>query len=160
MKTKALLLLAALAIVMMATVLHCAEKSRLRTVVKVYDGDTIRTDDNRKIRLIGVDAPEVESPYSKEEPFGRESRLYLKNLIEGRKVLVKQGEVPVDRYGRVLAYVYMDNVLVNGRIIRDGFAKAYLRFDHENRDLFIVYEKEARAKRRGIWATEEKWRPE
>jgi endonuclease YncB( thermonuclease family) len=47
-------------------------------------------------------------------------------------------------------------VLVNGRIIRDGWARAYRKFYHPWRDLFIVYEREARAKRLGMWKDQNK----
>jgi hypothetical protein len=109
---------------------HWSGESRLHTVARVFDGDTILINDGRKVRLAGVDAPEVDSPYSREEPGGPQSRAYLKALIEGRKVAVRVGREPYDRYGRTLAFVYLDDVLVNGRIIRDGLARAYRRFDY------------------------------
>jgi micrococcal nuclease len=130
---------------------HWAEDRGSHTVAKVFDGDTLRIDDGRKIRLIGVDAPEVASPYSREEPGGAGSRDYLKALVEGRRVVIKVGNEPFDRYGRTLAFVYLGNVLVNGRIIRDGWARAYRRFDFPWRDLFMAYEEEARARRIGMW---------
>lgn len=129
-----------------------AGASRARLVSHVYDGDTLRLADGTKVRLIGVDAPEVESPYGRGEPYGEESRKFLASLVEGRKVSLTIGDPPVDRYGRTLAYVYVDNVLVNGRIIREGWAEAYRRFPHPMRDLFVAYEREARSKGLGIWA--------
>ncbi len=131
--------------------MHCTGSSGRHKVVHVYDGDTIKLDDGRKVRLIGIDAPEVESPYSNAESFGEESKRYLAFLLRGKEVTIKPGWETCDRYGRTLAYVYADNVLVNGRMIRDGWARAYRRFDHEYRDLFIVYEKEAKARGIGIW---------
>jgi micrococcal nuclease len=124
---------------------HWAEDRNSHTVAKVFDGDTIKLDDNRTIRMVGVDAPEVDSPYTREEPGGRGSREYLKKLIEGKKIVVRAGPEPLDRYGRTLGFVYLGNVLVNGRIIRDGWARAYLRFDYPHKDLFVAYEQEARA---------------
>lgn len=120
-------------------------------VSKVYDGDTILIDDGRRVRLIGVDAPEVASPYSRPEPFGYESKAFLESLVLGKKVTLSVGDPPRDKYGRTLAYVYVGDVLVNGRIIREGWARAYRIFPHPMRDLFIVYEREARTKGAGIW---------
>ena len=137
--------------VLLVFLLRWARSLDIHEVTEVYDGATIRIDDGRNIRLIGVDAPEVDSPYSKEEPFGRESREHLEKLLAGRKVQIRVGATPLDRYGRTLAYVYADDVLINGRIIRDGWAQADVRFDYKNRDLFVAYEKEARAKRIGMW---------
>lgn len=130
---------------------HWAQSVHLYEVLEVYDGDTILISDGRKIRLIGVDAPEVESPYGHGEPFGVESKRYLSDLILHKKISLRVGDTPLDKYGRTLAYVYVGDVLVNGRIIRDGWARAYLRFDYENKDLFTVYEKEAKAKGIGMW---------
>jgi micrococcal nuclease len=138
-------------IVLLVFLLRWAKNLDIHEVIKVYDGDTIQIDDGRNIRLIGVDAPEVSSPYSKEEPFGKESREHLRKLVAGRKVQVRVGAAALDRYGRTLAYIYADDVLINGRIIRDGWAQADVRFDYKNRDLFVAYEKEARAQRIGMW---------
>lgn len=131
---------------------HWSEVKGGRTVAKVHDGDTIRLDDGTKVRLLGVDAPEVDSPYRVGEPGGEGSRDYLKALVEGREVTIKVGPEPKDRYGRTLAMVYLGDVLVNGRIIRDGWARAYRRFDYPHKDLFRAYEEEARARGIGIWA--------
>jgi micrococcal nuclease len=137
---------------------HWASARDSHVVTEVYDGDTIRLDDGRKVRLTGVDAPEVDSPYSKEEPGGSGSRQYLTNLVRGKRVVVKVGGEAKDRYGRTLAMVYLGDVLVNGRIIRDGWAGAYVRFEHPNRELFMMYEKEARARGIGMWHHGEKRR--
>jgi micrococcal nuclease len=135
---------------------HGLNASRLHTVEKVFDGDTIELNDGKKIRLIGVDAPEVESPYRKKEPFGYESKAYLSALILHKKVTIVVGDPPKDRYGRTLAYVYLGDVLVNGRIIRDGWASSYRMFHHPNRDLFFVYEREARSRGVGMWKDDQK----
>jgi len=139
-------------IIVLIGLCHWAKTLELHDVRTVYDGDTIQLDDGRKIRLIGVDAPEVKSVYSKEEPFGEESKRYLEKLLLGKKVYIKIGAEQFDKYGRTLAYVYMDDVLLNGRIIKDGWARAYVRFDYEYKDLFVSYEKEAKSRGIGIWS--------
>jgi micrococcal nuclease len=151
MKTSLAVTAAAVMLMGVMAVFHCVKLQNLHEVVRVYDGDTIQIEDGRKIRLIGVDAPEVESPYTKEEPYGSLSRKYLNGLLAGKKVLIIVGKEPFDRFGRTLAYVYADDVLINGRIIRDGWARVYMRFDFEYKDLFTAYEKEARAKSVGVW---------
>jgi micrococcal nuclease len=125
--------------------------SDVHIVKKVIDGDTIILDDGRHVRLIGVDAPEVDSPYRKAEPFGDESRAYMRRLLERRLITVSVGSKLYDKYGRTLAYVYLGPTMVNGLIIRDGYAKAYRRFKFPERDLFLNYEKEARSKGAGMW---------
>jgi micrococcal nuclease len=143
-----------LAVIALMGFRHWAEEKGAHAVAKVFDGDTIRLDDGRKIRLTGVDAPEVDSPYARGEPGGCGSRDYLKAMLEGKRVVVKVGEESIDRYGRTLAMVYLGEVLVNGRIIRDGWARAYRRFDYPCKDLFMAYEAEARARGIGMWKEE------
>jgi len=148
--------LVSLTLIVLLCIYHGLSANRLRTVVEVFDGDTIALDDGRKVRLIGVDAPEVESPYRKREPFGDESAAYLSKLILNTKVSITESDPPKDRYNRTLAYIYLGDVLVNGRIIRDGWARAYRNFHHQWSDLFLVYEREARSRGLGMWKNEKK----
>lgn len=143
--------LAVCALGALVAIYHAVAEDALLTVREVFDGDTIALSDRTVVRLIGVDAPEVNSPYTSEEPFGPQSKAHLSSLVLHRKVSVTVGEPARDRYGRTLAYVYVGDVLVNGRIIRDGWARAYRQFPHPWRDLFIAYEREARSKGLGIW---------
>jgi micrococcal nuclease len=153
---KILLPLASIAVIFLLGVYHALGAGGTHFVMQVFDGDTIFLDDHRKIRLIGVDAPEVQSPYRDEAPFGQESKVYLTSLILNKKVTLTIGVPSKDKYGRTLAYVNLGDVLVNGRIIRDGWARAYRQFYHPWRDLFIVYEREARSKGLGMWKNQNK----
>lgn len=141
-------------IIFLMVLYNWAKALDLHDVKRVYDGDTIELDDGRKIRLVGVDAPEVESPYSDEEPFGKESKRFLEKFLFGKKVYIKVGAVQYDKYGRTLAFVYMDDILVNGHIIKNGWARAYIRFNYKHKDLFLAYEKEAKARGIGMWKKE------
>ncbi len=138
-------------LILMLVLGHHVRARSARAVVRVIDGDTLQIEDGRIIRLIGVDAPEVQSPFSKEEPFGQESRDYLDSLVRKKKVLIKPGDPPFDRDHRTTAYVYSGDILVNGRMIRDGWAASNHAADHPWRDLFLSYENEARSKGLGIW---------
>src|SRR3989338_2504826 len=64
-------------------------QDKIRYVQKVVDGDTIIVRWNERIRLIGVDAPEVEGPYRKGAYYGEEAEKYLESLLAGKKVLIK-----------------------------------------------------------------------
>ena len=143
--------LALIALLVILAAYHVLDAGKAHRVEHVYDGDTIGLEDGTKVRLIGVDAPEVDSPYSKKEPFGEQSKSFLTGLILHREVTLSEGDPSRDKYGRTLAYVYVDDVLVNGHMIREGWARAYRRFHHPWRDLFIVYEREARSKGMGMW---------
>lgn len=148
---KASLLLLFIAALVALGIYHALGAGKARTVGHVFDGDTIALEDGTRVRLIGVDAPEVDSPYSKLEPFGEDSKAFLTSLVLNRKVFLDEGDPARDKYGRTLAYVYVDDVLVNGRMIRAGWARAYRQFHHPWRDLFIAYEREARSKGLGMW---------
>lgn len=143
-------------IAFMLLLASAAGAAELCRVARVIDGDTIVLADGRHVRLIGVDAPEIDCPYRTAEPWGYESRAYLKELIEGRRVRVEVGPEPFDKYGRTLAYIYLGDVLVNGRIIRDGQARLYRRFAFEYKEQFGYYEAEARQLGLGLWAKDKK----
>ena len=139
---------------------RCAENVQGPYVVlHVSDGDTIVVrGEARKpvtVRLIGVDAPEVDGPYRRAEPGGVEARGFVGTLLSGRPVYLEPDpeQGARDKHGRVLAYVYRsgDCVLVNGEIIRQGYGESYRRLRFRNRETFARYEQEARKNRRGLW---------
>src|SRR5438128_1640217 len=81
-----------------------SQDGRIRAqVIRVVDGDTLVLSGVGKVRLIGIDTPEV---YGQVECFGREaSRFAKRELPPGREVTYRLGTEPRDRYGRALAYV-------------------------------------------------------
>jgi len=130
-------------------------------VYKVVDGDTFwgKTADGRqiKVRLIGIDAPETRNTAKKPAvPFGKVSKKYLNDLIIDKKVILNYDIDKTDRWGRALAYVYIENGLfVNEDMIRYGYAVVMtvppnVRFS----DRFIRLQREAREAGRGMWAIE------
>jgi micrococcal nuclease len=143
--------LASVILILLLVLYHHVKAQNVHTVIRVFDRDTIQIDDGRIIRFIGVDAPEVQSSFSKDEPFGKESRSYLDSLILHKKVNINPGDPPLDKYNRTLSYVYLGDILVNGRIIRDGWAVSSRQFHHPWQDLFLSYENEARLKGLGMW---------
>lgn len=140
---------------------RCAERVQGPYVVMhVSDGDTLVVRGERRkpvtVRLIGVDAPEVDGPYRKAEPGGVEARSFAGALLSGQPVYLESDpeQGARDKHGRVLAYVYRagDCVLINGEIIRQGYGESYRRFRFRKREEFARYEQEARKNRRGLWA--------
>lgn len=131
-------------------------------VLRVIDGDTILVAPNPfpqsasgdRIRLLGVDTPESVHPAKPVERFGLEAAAFTRRLCEGRRVRL-QFEVgnTQDRYGRTVAYVFLDDGrLVNAEIIRLGYGYAYTRFPFARMEEFRALEAEARTARRGLWA--------
>jgi micrococcal nuclease len=123
-------------------------------VVDVTDGDSIvvTSGDGTKtrLRMIGVDAPEMSDKSYWSDRATDYTRARLGN---GRMVTLKlDGTQTRDRYGRLLAYVYVtDADNVNLALVRDGHAYADRRHAHSLRSRFEVAEAEARKKARGLW---------
>lgn len=106
-----------------------------------------------KVRLIGVNTPETKDPRRPVQYFGKEASQFLKDTVTGKKVRPEYDQQKKDKYQRTLAYIYLeDGTLVNGKIIREGYGFAYTRFPFRQMEKFREYEKEAREKRRGLWA--------
>lgn len=128
------------------------------SVKKVVDGDTFWIDDGSpkglKIRLIGVDAPEARNSGTKETAyFGREASVYLTSLIAGKKVRLEYDVGHFDRYGRTLAYVYLENgIFVNAELVKNGYATVMtVPPNVKYADTFIKLERKARNKNKGLW---------
>ena len=102
------------------------------TVTKVYDGDTITVDFDlgfgilirkQKIRLLGINTPEVRGP---EKPQGIISRNALRKRILGKVVTIKTFKDKKGKYGRWLGEVFMEEENINQWLISEGYAKEYL----------------------------------
>ncbi len=114
-------------------------------VIAVLDGDTVlvkRANGLKKIRLVGIDAPE------KAQTFGETSRRSLADMVLGKQVKVTSEAV--DQYGRMVAHISVDGLDVNAEQIRRGMAWENSRF-HNDRALLALQE-EARLAPRGLWA--------
>ena len=101
------------------------------TVTKVYDGDTITVDFDlgfgilirkQKIRLLGINTPEVRGP---EKPQGIISRNALRQRILGKVVTIKTSKDKKGKYGRWLGEVFMEEENINKWLLKEGYAKAY-----------------------------------
>lgn len=128
-----------------------AEAQRVRQVI---DGDTITVSGVGVVRLIGVDAPEKTGSYRQSEPFGDAATRCLKSLVEGQVVRLEYDGPRKDKFNRTLAYVVLpDGRTANEEVIRAGFAETYRRFDFVKKPQFQAAEREAKAAKRGMWAT-------
>ncbi len=119
----------------------------------VIDGDTVRLNDGRVLRYIGMDAPET-SQGSVRECFAAEATARNRELVEGKVVRLEKDVSEADRYDRLLRYVYVDNLFVSEALVRDGYATAYpYPPDVKYRDMLRRADAEAKAARRGLWGT-------
>ena len=126
-------------------------------VSRVVDGDTIIVvfeGKEERLRLIGLDAPEsVHSDPERNVPYGSISAEFTREQLEGRKVTLEFDLQERDQYGRLLAYVYLDDELFNELLIREGHAKAgtyppNLKYN----ELLHEAEEQAREEALGLWA--------
>lgn len=100
-------------------------------VQRVVDGDTVivlRDGAEERVRLLGIDTPESVQPDSPVECFGPEASARTGELLSGRSVWLESDPTQdaVDRYGRTLAYVWLDETtLVNRVLVAEGYASEY-----------------------------------
>jgi len=121
-------------------------------VKKVIDGDTIKIESGESVRYIGIDAPET--PFSRRgtEAFWGEATEANRRFVEG-KVVRLEYDKQVMHDSRLLTYVYVGEIFVNGEMVRKGFA-LYSPFgpNRSKNTLLFQYESEARKNNLGIWA--------
>ncbi|MBN2129504.1 MAG: thermonuclease family protein [Sedimentisphaerales bacterium] len=131
------------------------------SVVRVVDGDTLHIDVpgdgslTEKVRLLGIDAPEMAAAESEPRHFALESAEAARQLVGGRKIALYLDERHATRgkYGRLLAYVELpDGTLLNEWLISHGYAYADQRFQHSYYQKYRQLEAAARARNRGLWA--------
>ena len=135
-------------------------------VSRAIDGDTLRLSDGEDVRLIGIDTPESrynsklarDSQRSRKDTdtilkMGREASGFTRRLVEGRRVKLVFDVQKHDKYGRLLAYVYLeDGTFVNGRIIEEGYAQVMtIAPNVKHAQTFLKLEREARQKGSGLW---------
>lgn len=125
-------------------------------VSKVSDGDTFTIIiDNKKygVRLIGVDTPESVHPNKKKNvPYGKIASNYTKERLEGKKVILKKDVQARDKYGRILAFVYIDGKMYNEELIEEGHAKIMTVPPNVNNiERFKKLQKEAQKLKKGVW---------
>ena len=121
-------------------------------MTRVVDGDTIILNGRERVRLIGVDTPETVDPRRPVQYFGKEASAFTKRMVEGKRVRLEYDQTRKDRYGRTLAYVYLeDGTHLNAEIVKQGYGHAYTRFPFRYLKEFRRYEREAREAGRGLW---------
>jgi len=139
-------------------------------VTKVVDGDTFEVEiegKKEKVRMLGIDTPEKfeSSKLDKDsertgndkktiKKLGELSSDYVKKLLSGKKVRLEADPIGdnKDRYNRLLRYVYLeDGTFVNLKIVEDGYANAYTRFEISKKNEIVQAERNARENKRGLW---------
>ena len=135
-------------------------KPRSKAVVRhVIDGDTFALEDGRRVRMLGINAPEAGFGDKSPEPFSAEATDWLRNRIEGREVALRIDYPKIDRYGRTLAWVFEpDGTLVNQQMLSAGRVKLLADFGlpADLEPTLRQAESEARIRKIGLWAPKRK----
>jgi micrococcal nuclease len=126
------------------------------TVIDTVDGDTIvvRLADGRTetVRVLGVDTPETKDPRKPVQCYGPEASAYTRSRVQGRAVTLERDVELRDKYGRLLAYVYVDGARLGDELLRLGYARfLVIAPNGEHARAMLAAEMEARAARRGLW---------
>jgi len=128
------------------------KRSEPVVVRAVIDGDTIDVVTVGRVRLLGIDAPEIGRGFDTAAPFAREARDRLTTLVLHRYVRLEQESQTLDAYNRHLAYVLReDGMFVNALLVREGLARISARLPLTRLGELQQAEREARAFRRGMW---------
>ena len=127
---------------------------QLVTVERVIDGDTLIISGGQRVRLIGIDTPELARDGQPDEPGADAARQFLTDTVAGRSVSLGFDREPFDKYGRRLAYVYDRGRMINEEIIRAGLGRAQTQYGYHSamKTRFRRAEREARDRRAGLWS--------
>jgi micrococcal nuclease len=125
-------------------------------VTRIIDGDTFEIETGEKVRMIGINTPEISDVY------GKEAKYYLSELILNKNIELQTDNISKDRdrYQRLLRYVILDGVDLNKKMIEDGFAFAYLKYRFEKSNSYEKTQILAREQNRGIWGDSNNQLPE
>ena len=96
------------------------EETSIAIVSRVIDGDTIELKNGERVRLLGINAPEIG------QPFYKEAKNRLKEFIDGKTVTLEDDVKDKDQNGRLLRYIYIDDTFVNLELLREGYANLYV----------------------------------
>ena len=126
------------------------ERFETATVFRVIDGDTVELTSGERVRYIGIDTSEL----FPEAQCGAEAAAeFNRYLVEGKEVELLPGPENRDRYGRLLRYVFAENVFVNAQLLREGVARAQgFHTDERFRQVFVQLADDARKAGRGFWS--------
>ena len=128
---------------------------------KKVDGDTAKFKLDGAVitvRFLGINTPEAEGPYREEETFGKEASQYTENKLKNAnsiEIEYDEAASKTDKYDRTLAYVWVDNVLLQEELIQKGLATTYMLQDnYKYAERLKNAEENAKTNKVGIWINE------
>ncbi|MFH1854582.1 MAG: thermonuclease family protein [Candidatus Omnitrophota bacterium] len=138
----------------------CSDEDVL--VSRVIDGDTIELSDGRMVRYIGIDTPELREKEGagwvyKPSPYAEKARDLNRRFVEGKDVRLELDAQKLDKYNRLLAYVYSEDKMVNLEMVRQGYAMIYTYPPNvKYTERFLEAQQYARDNKKGLWSRLEK----
>jgi endonuclease YncB( thermonuclease family) len=125
-----------------------------RSVHYVYDGDTILLDGGDSVRYIGIDTPEIDHKGGKNEFMAQAARNLNIKLVKSARVKIEYDQERKDRYGRRLAYVFLENGdMINAILVRKGLANVMLKSPNvKYKALLLDCQRKAMKESLGIWS--------
>jgi len=124
-------------------------------VTRVIDGDTIDVDINgtiKRVRYIGIDTPETVDPRTSVQCYGKEASNKNKDMVEGKEVRLEKDISEVDKYGRLLRYVWLGETLVNELLVKEGYAlSSSYPPDIKYQERLVKAQEDARSNNKGLW---------
>ncbi len=131
-----------------------SKEYRVRNVI---DGDTVELDNGSKVRYIGIDTPETRRRHGdswvyEPQPYAEKAKELNRQLVGGKTVRLEFDVQRKDKYGRLLAYCFVDDLFVNAKMLEEGMAFLYtLSPNVKYVDLLVEKQKAARQNNRGLW---------
>lgn len=148
----------------LSSILGCqpyAFKKQIEAEVnEVIDGDTIALTAGKVVRYIGIDAPETKKFHADEwievnEPFSKIAKDFNEQLVGGKTLRLEFDVERTDKYERLLAYCFVDDIFVNERLLEEGLALLYTRVPNVKYvDVLVAAQKKARLNQKGLWREE------
>jgi len=122
-------------------------------VVRIVDGDTLMLAGGIKVRVLGIDAPEMEQDGRPADFLAHQAKATLADFTLNKTIALEYDRLRYDQYGRLLAYLFLpDHTLVNAELVRRGLARVYfiapnLRYQK----VLLTAQQEAIEAQRGVW---------
>lgn len=121
----------------------------------IPDGDTIHLMDGSKIRLIGINCPEIYHDQKLAQSNAFEASEFLKSLTVDKEIIIKYTENnKLDQFERILGNVYVDKKWVNYEMVKNGLAFIFVNIDSDDTNILMAAQKEAQKNKVGIWKGE------
>ena len=119
-------------------------------VIGVVDGDTVKLNTGKEVRLYGVNSPEVKEPYY------QEAKAFTTTMVLNKEITLEQEDkYRQDKFGRLLGYIFVDGKNLNVELVKNGLARVVLyekRAKIKYQDELLAAEKEAKERRIGVWS--------